>query len=167
MLPPLRRTSDTRALWKALIMRTIDMVASDHAPHMLEEKTADDVWAVKPGIPGLETTLPLLLTRVHRGEISLRTVVRVLARNPARIFGLRTKGQLGRGMDGDLVLIDPKTKFRIDSSMFHSKARFSPFDGVECIGRPLMTIVSGHIVYDKGAIVEKNCGNIMKPGVKP
>jgi len=166
MVPPLRRTGDTRALWKALIRRTIDIVASDHAPHTLEEKTANDVWAVKPGIPGLETTLPLLLTRVHRGEISLGTVVRVLARNPARIFGLRTKGQLGREMDGDLVLIDPKTRFRIDSSMFHSKARFSPFDGVECVGRPLMTIVSGRKVYDKGAIAEKNCGSIVIPRVR-
>ena len=166
MVPPLRKTSDTRALWRSLVGGKADVVASDHAPHSLEEKTASNVWAVKPGIPGLETTLPLLLTKVNRGEIALTRIVRALAENPARIFGLQGKGRLAAGMDGDLVLIDPKERFRIDSSTFHSKAHFSPFDGVECVGRPVMTIVSGRVVYDRGETVEKNHGQVVTSGVR-
>ena len=161
MVPPLRRPSDTKALWKAMLRRQVEMISSDHAPHTLEEKTARDVWAVRSGIPGLETTLPLLLTRVHRGDLTWARLVQVLAENPARIFGLDAKGRLANEMDGDLVLVDPKERFRIDSSSFRSKAHFSPFDGVECIGRPVTTIVSGHVVYDRGEVVEKNRGKIL------
>ncbi len=166
MVPPLRKTSDARALWRSLVRGQVDVVASDHAPHSLEEKTASNVCAVKPGIPGLETTLPLLLTRVNRGEIALTRIVRALAENPAKIFGLQGKGRLAAGMDGDFVLIDPKERFRIDSSRFYSKARFSPFDGLECIGRPVTTIVSGRIVYDRGEIVEKNRGEVVTSEVR-
>ena len=166
MVPPLRRRSDTRALWKAMLGGRIDIVASDHAPHTLEEKEAKDVWAVRPGLPGLETTLSLLLTRVHRGEMTLADLIRLLAQTPAEIFGLRGKGRLETGMDGDLVLIDPKTRFEIDSSKFYSKAHFSPFDGFKCVGRPVMTIVAGHVVHDRGEIVEKNQGRVVVRGVR-
>jgi len=161
MVPPLRARNDARSLWKAMIRGNIDMIASDHAPHSLEEKTARDVWKIRPGLPGLETTLPLLLTKVRHDEISLARLVRLLAENPARIFGLHRKGHLEAGMDGDVVLIDPKAQFRIDSSKFHSKAHFSPFDGVRCVGRPVMTIVAGHVVYDRGEIVEEKRGKIV------
>ena len=166
MVPPLRRRSDTRALWKAMLGGQIDIIASDHAPHVLEEKETRDVWAVKPGLPGLETTLPLLLTRVHRGEMTWAGLVRLLAEKPAGIFGLQGKGRLVVGMDGDLVLIDPKAQFKIDSSKFYSKAHFSPFDGVKCVGRPAVTIVAGHLVHDRGEIVEKNQGKVVVRGVR-
>lgn len=166
-VPPLRRPSDARALWRSTLRGQIDIVASDHAPHSLEEKTGSDAWAVRPGIPGLETTLPLLLTKVSRGGISLDRLVQVLAENPARIFGLQKKGRIAAGMDGDIVLIDPKARFRIDSSKFYSKAHFSPFDGLQCVGRPALTIVSGHVVYDRGEIVEKNCGKVVTREVRP
>jgi len=167
MVPPLRRPSDARALWRSTLRGHIDIVASDHAPHSLEEKTSGDAWQVRPGIPGLETTLPLLLTKVNRGEISLNRLVPLLAENPARIFSLPRKGRIAAGMDGDVVLIDPKERFRIDSSKFYSKAHFSPFDGLECIGRPAVTIVSGHVVYDRGEIIEKNRGMVMTREVRP
>jgi dihydroorotase (multifunctional complex type) len=162
MVPPLRRQGDTRALWGAMIRGDIDIVASDHAPHSPEEKSAMDVWMVRPGLPGLETTLPLLLTRVHRDEMTLAALVKLLADNPARIYGLQGKGHLEAGMDGDVVLIDPKARFKIDSSKFYSKAHFSPFDGFRCVGRPAVTIVAGHVVYDRGEIVEKNQGKIVR-----
>ena len=167
MVPPLRKPSDARALWRSTLRGKVDVVASDHAPHSLEEKSVGDVWKSRPGIPGLETTLPLLLTKASRGEIGLNGVVRVLAENPARIFGLRKKGRLAAGMDGDVALIDPNERFRIDSSKFYSKAHFSPFDGLQCVGRAAMTIVSGHVVYDRGEIVEKNRGMIMTREVRP
>jgi dihydroorotase (multifunctional complex type) len=162
MVPPLRRQGDTRALWGAMVRGDIDIVASDHAPHSPEEKSARDVWMVRPGLPGLETTLPLLLTRVNRGEMTLAALVKLLAENPARIFGLQGKGRLEVGMDGDLVLIDPKARFKIDSSKFYSKAHFSPFDGFKCVGRPAVTIVAGRVVYDRGEIVEENLGKIVR-----
>jgi len=167
MVPPLRKRSDARALWRSTLRGQVEMVVSDHAPHTVEEKTAPDIWTVRPGIPGLETTLPLLLTRVHRGEVSLPQLVRLLAGNPAKIFGLKKKGCLATGMDGDVVLINPKEPFRIDSSRFYSKARFSPFDGFECVGRPMMTIVSGCVVYDRGEIVERNRGKVLTAEVRP
>jgi len=166
MVPPLRRQSDTSALWRAMLRSEIDIVASDHAPHTLEEKTAKDVWTVRPGLPGLETTLPLLLTKVHRGELTLARLVQLLAEKPAHVFGLQGKGRLLEGMDGDLVLIDPKARFKIDSSKFYSKAHFSPFDGFKCVGQPVTTIVAGRVVYDRGEIVERNQGKIVARGVR-
>jgi dihydroorotase (multifunctional complex type) len=166
MVPPLRRQSDASALWRAMLRSEIDIVASDHAPHTLEEKTAKDVWTVRPGLPGLETTLSLLLTKVHRGELTLARLVQLLAEKPAHVFGLQGKGRLQVGMDGDLVLIDPKARSKIDSSKFYSKAHFSPFDGFKCVGQPVTTIVAGHVVYDRGEIVEKNQGKIVARGVR-
>jgi dihydroorotase (multifunctional complex type) len=160
MLPPLRSTEDAKALWRSMLKDGIDMVASDHAPHSIEEKNASDIWAIRPGIPGLETTLPLLLTKANHGQISLSRIVRLLAEHPAKVFGLRGKGRLAVGMDGDVVLIDQKERFKIDSHKFHSKAHFSPFDGAHCIGRPVTTIVLGHVVYDHGEIIERNRGKV-------
>ena len=161
MVPPLRKHSDTKALWRAMLRSEIDIVASDHAPHTLGEKTSKDVWSIRPGLPGLETTLPLLLTKVHHGELTLARLVQLLAEKPADIFGLHGKGRLQVGMDGDLVLVDPKARFKIDSSKFYSKAHFSPFDGFRCVGQPVTTIVAGHVVYDRGEIDEKNHGKII------
>jgi len=161
MGPPLRNSRDANSLWKSLIRSRIDVVASDHAPHTLEEKIREKVWDVEPGVPGLETTLPLLLTKLSRNEITLDRIIDVLASGPARIFGLQRKGQLAAGMDADVVLIDPKQHFRIDSSKFRSKVRFSPFDDVECIGQPVLTMVAGHVVYDHGEIVEMRQGKVL------
>jgi dihydroorotase (multifunctional complex type) len=166
MVPPLRRHADINALWRAMVRSEIDIVASDHAPHTLDEKTGRNVWSVRPGMPGLETTLPLLLTRVHRGELTLTRLVQLLAEKPADIFGLQGKGRLQAGMDGDLVLIDPKARSKIDSSNFHSKAHFSAFDGFKCAGQPVTTIVAGHVVFDRGEIVERNQGGIVARGVR-
>ena len=166
MVPPLRGHADTSALWKAIVRSEIDIVASDHAPHTLGEKTGSDMWSVRPGMPGLETTLPVLLTEVHRGELRLTRLVQLLAEKPADIFGLEGKGRLQEGMDGDLVLIDPKARSKIDSSKFYSKAHFSAFDGFKCVGQPVTSIVAGHVVYDGGQIVERNQGTIVVRGVR-
>jgi len=166
MVPPLRSPEDAGVLWNSAAGGRIDVVASDHAPHAIEEKTGEDVWALKPGIPGLETTLPLLLAKMHHKEITLSRIVRLLAENPARIFGLETKGRLSEGMDGDVVLVDPKKQSKVDSSEFYSKARFSPFDGTRCVGRPVLTIVSGHIVYERGEIIEEKQGEIVTGRVR-
>src|SRR5207247_8507642 len=106
-----------------------------------------------PGVPGLETTLPLMLTLFNRQQMNLSLLVRLLSENPARIFGLKSKAKLRKGADGDLVLIDLKKKSRIDSSKFLSKAKLSPFDGFKTQGAIHSTIVGGRLVYKEAEIV--------------
>ncbi len=161
-LPPLRSRVEAEALWRKTVKSFVDVIASDHAPHKIEEKLRENYWEVSPGIPGLETTLPLLLTKVNQGEISLQKLVELLAYNPSRIFNLKFKGELREGFDGDITLINLKKKFKIKSEKFFSKAKYSPFNGFKCIGKPVKTIVSGKLVMDDGEIiVEKGSGLII------
>jgi len=151
--PPLRTREDVSALWSALKRGFIDVIASDHAPHSFEEKNVDSVWEAKPGIPGLETSLSLLLTRVNEGRLSLVELVRLTAEEPARIFHLCKRGFLEEGNWADFVVVDMKREYKIDSSLFFSKAKYSPFDGMQVKGKPLKTFVNGKLVMDEGAIV--------------
>ena len=152
MVPPLRSEQTRRSLLNSTLMGLASIIASDHAPHTIKEK---DQSASKspPGVPGLETTLPLMLTLVNRRQMNLSLLVRLLSENPARIFGLNSKAKLWKGADGDLVLIDLKKKSRIDSSRFFSKAKFSPFDGFKTQGAVHSTIVGGRLVYNEPEIV--------------
>lgn len=153
--PPLRTEEDVEALWTAFKQGLIDALASDHAPHTIEEKTAESIWKVKPGIPGLETMLPLLLTQVNEGKLTLTNLIKASSKNPAEIFHIRDRGALTEGFYADLVVVDMKQKYRIDSSKFHSKARYSPFDGWTVKGKPTKTFVNGRLVMDEGEIVAK------------
>ena len=154
-MPPLRDKRDVDGLWEAVKNGWVDVLGSDHAPHTLKEKEAESVWEVKVGIPGLETTLPLLLTEVRRGRISIGDVVRLMSENPAEIFKLKNKGRLKEGNDADLTVVDLNRKYRVDASKFHSKAKFSPFEGREVEGKPVKTIVAGQLVMDDDEIVAK------------
>ena len=154
-MPPLRDKSEVDALWEAVKNGGVDVIGSDHAPHTLKEKEAESVWDVKVGIPGLETTLPLLLTEVRRGRISIGDVVRLMSENPAEVFKLKTRGRLKEGNDADLTVVDLNRKCKVDASEFHSKARWSPFDGREVQGKPVKTFVAGQLVMDDDEIVAK------------
>ena len=154
-MPPLRDKRDVDGLWEAVKNGWVDVLGSDHAPHTLKEKEAESVWEVKVGIPGLETTLPLLLTEVRRGRISIGDVVRLMSENPSEIFKLKNKGRLKEGNDADLTVVDLNRKYRVDASKFHSKAKFSPFEGREVEGKPVKTIVAGQLVMDDDEIVAK------------
>jgi dihydroorotase len=130
---------------------------------MIEEKKTDSVWDVKPGIPGLETMLPLLLTRVNEGHLSLSILARATSERPAKIFNLKDRGNLVEGNHADLVAIDMKQEYKIDSSRFHSKAKYSPFDGWRVKGKPVKTFVDGNLVMDEGEIVaEPGTGQIIR-----
>jgi dihydroorotase (multifunctional complex type) len=155
-MPPLRDKRDADALWEAVKNGWIDVLGSDHAPHTLKEKEAESIWEVKVGIPGLETTLPLLLTEVRRGRISIGDVVRLMSENPAEIFKLKNKGRLKEGNDADLTVVDLNRKYKIDPSKFHSKAKFSPFEGREVQGKPVKTIVAGQLIMDDDEIVARS-----------
>ncbi|MFX1351283.1 MAG: dihydroorotase family protein [Promethearchaeota archaeon] len=161
MLPPLRTKSDAEYLWANVVNDgLIDIVASDHAPHAIEEKR--DFTSAPSGIPGLETTLPLLLTQVLAGRLSMKRLVELTSENPARIFNLGKKGRIAEGYDADLTLIDTKSETCIDAEMFLSKAKFSPFSGWKIHAIPMTTIVGGRIVMrDREIVALPGSGNVI------
>jgi len=164
MVPPLRSEETRRSLLKSTLAGLSSLIASDHAPHTIKEK---DQSASKspPGVPGLETTLPLMLTLVNRQQMPLSLLVKLLSENPARIFGLKSKAKLRKGADGDVVLVDLKKKSKIDSSKFFSKAKFSPFDGFKTQGAVHSSIVSGKVMYKEGEIVTREgSGSVLRSG---
>lgn len=154
-IPPVRTMGDMKALWNGLKHGLIDTLGSDHAPHAVEEKVPASVWEVKPGIAGLETMLPLLLTQVNKGRLTIAELVQLTSKRPAEIFHLRDRGTLSKGSHADLAVVDIKQKHTIDSSQFNSKAKFSPFDGWQVKGRSVKTFVDGRLVMDEGEIVAK------------
>ena len=167
MAPPLRDRTNVDALWHGLKDGSIDTVGSDHAPHTLEEKAASNVWDVKAGIPGLEVTLPLMLTAVRKKLLSIDKVVSLLAEKPAEIYGLNDRGRLEVGQTADLAIIDYKRQFKINASKFKSKAKFSPYKEWDVYGKPVKTIVNGQLVFDDGEIVVKGgVGSIVRGGAQ-
>ena len=146
MNPPLRRKADNDALWQALRSGKIDILASDHAPHLPEEKR-EDIWEAPPGVPGVETMLPLMLIAVKKNLISLERLVDAISARPAKIFGLAGKGKIERGMDADLVIVDSKAVTEINADRLHSRAEWTPYQGKQAIF-PKMTIVRGRVVWD-------------------
>jgi dihydroorotase len=162
--PPLRSYRAKRGLWRDFLTGRVDIMASDHAPHSLHEKRRANVWDIPSGFPGLETTLPLLLTQVHKGRLTLGRVIDVLARNPARIFRLNRKGAIAKGFDADLTVVDFTEEFVIDASTFHSKAKYSPFEGKKVVGKPVQVFLGGQLVMNDGEIVSKpGSGRILSP----
>ncbi len=155
IMPPLRSHSHIESLWRGIIDGGVDIISSDHAPHALQEKVAGSIWDVKVGVPGLETTLPLMLTMVRRNRLPLDDLVRLLSEKPAEIFHLKDRGRLAQGKKADLVAVDLHQKFKIDASKFHSKAKYSPYNGWEVQGRPVKTFVNGFLVMDEQEIVAK------------
>lgn len=160
-VPPIRSEQQRQGLWRSFRTGEVDILASDHAPHTLEEKTTTDAWKAASGVPGLETSLPTLFTQVSLGKLSLRRLIEATATIPARIFGLKHKGVLKEGYDADIVLLDPKAKVRIRPETFLSKAKYSPFKGMLCIGRAAYTFVNGVLVAEKGGIVGPPAGMVI------
>jgi dihydroorotase len=156
MNPPLRDPSDNNALWDGLRDGSIDIVASDHAPHLPEEKK-EGIWEAPAGVPGVETLLPLMLMAVRSNLISLDRLVDALAAKPAEIFGLMSKGQIVPGKDADLVLVDPKAITRIKADRLHSRAEWTPYEGREAIF-PQATLVRGTVVFQEDLEVRPGFG---------
>jgi len=162
-VPPLRTKENVDSLWKAITVGTVDTIGSDHAPHTLEEKKAASIWDVKAGLPGLETTLPLILTAVHKGKLTMSRAIELLSEKPAEIFCLKGKGKLEQGSAADLAVVDFNLSYQIDASKFKSKAKFSPFDKWGVQGKLLKTYVGGLLVMDNGEIVTRpGSGSIVR-----
>jgi dihydroorotase len=163
MDPPPRDSSTVSEMWRYLNGGAIDIIASDHAPHPLEDKLKKNVWEVPAGIPGLETTLPLMLTEVNNGRLTLDDVVRYLSEKPSRIFHLPNKGRISRGLDADLTIIDLGKQSTINSDSFYSKAKYSPFNGRKVKGKAVKTIVAGKIVMEDDEIVaDPGSGSVLR-----
>lgn len=152
MLPPLRSPYDCQTLRQMLCNKcAIDCVASDHAPHTAEDKKTEYLRAAA-GIPGLETSVPLLLTQVFDGKITWVDYLRICCSAPADILGLSGKGVLAEGFDADIIVVS-KEEYKIRGERFFSKAKITPFEGYRVLARPIITIVGGETVYSHGKFV--------------
>jgi dihydropyrimidinase len=158
MSPPLRTKEDNLMLWRALAQEELQTAATDHCSYTWEQKSqAETCFDTPPGIPGVETLLPLLYSEgVGKGRITLSQLVRFLAGNPARIFGLYPqKGTLVPGSDGDLVIFDPEKEVVLTGSSLHSAAGYTPFEGWKVKGYPRATILRGQVVCQDGKLFAK------------
>lgn len=153
MNPPVRDVTHRDALRAALGAGSFDTVGSDHAPHLLEEKALR--YPQSPsGMPGVQTLLPILMTlALDLGVVSLEQAIALLCENPAGLFGLREKGFVLPGFDADLAVTDLEGRFTVEDSWIQSKCGWSPYTGETLRGRPVHTIVGGHIALRDGEIV--------------
>lgn len=151
--PPARSKEKSHELRKIFQEGHLQLLSSDHAPSTVEQKLEGNIWDCNFGLPGVETTLPMMLSLVNDGEISLQDIVKIYSENPAKILGLYPKkGNITVGVDADFVLIDMKKKWTIRNENIVSKAGWTPFDGKEITGKPMYTIVRGNIVLEDGKI---------------
>ncbi len=159
--PPLRKWEDQEALWSALRKGTIDIIASDHAPHTLEEKERFE--DAPSGIPGVETMLPLLLSFVKHGKFELGRFVNAVSERPGEIFGIK-KGKLREGYDADFIVIDMRKEIEIKAKNLHSKAGWTPYDGFSAVF-PRFTFVRGDMVIEDWELVgERGFGRMVGEG---
>ena len=152
---PVRRKTDNEALLGAL-RGVIKVIASDHATHTEGEKERgwDDIWESPPGLPAVETMLPLLLTKVNEGVLELGTLIDAASANPAKVIGqFPRKGCIRVGSDADLVLVDMKMQRVIRGEGLHGKTKWTPFEGWRARGAPVATYVRGVEAYVDGEAV--------------
>jgi len=155
--PPLRTRAEVDALWGYVLDGTIDTIGSDHGPFTTEEKDKGsvDIFVAPAGFPGLETRLPLILTAVKQGRLSMKRAIELLSTNPSKVFGLYPrKGTIAIGADADFVVVDLNTPFVIDHHQMLTKSRDAcrVFDGLPVYGKVLKTLVRGQVVYSDGKV---------------
>ncbi len=163
MNPPLRDRRNPKMLLNALNDGTIDIVATDHAPHTEAEKDVG-IKSAPSGVPGVETFLPLMLVAVKRNLIPIGRMIDVTSTNPARIFGLTrySKGIFAEGYDADLIIVDPSNITAIKGDNLHSKAGWTPYEGMEGIF-PEYTLSRGEIIWDGEILASRGHGSFL-PG---
>ncbi len=149
MNPPVRDRRHQERLRRALADGEAACVGSDHAPHTAEEKAKPFPYAPS-GIPGVQTTLPLLLTAVRDGWLDWAGLLRASNEGPRRVYGIQGKGLVEPGVDGDLVLVDPQIRQPLPERWLRSRARTNPFVGRELAGWPVATVLAGQVIYRHG-----------------
>lgn len=151
MNPPLRSKENNEILWKALLDGVIDCIATDHAPHTLAEK-AKPYPHSPSGMPGVETSLLLMLTEYKKGRCTLAQVVKWMCSNPAKLYNIPNKGEIKVGYDADVILVDLKNYKPVLKENLATKCGWSPFEGWSLTGWPVYTIVLGNIALEKGKL---------------
>ena len=151
MKPELRKKSDNEFLWKAINEGCIDTIGTDHAPHLIEEK----MEKVTFGMPGVETSLALMLTAYNEGKIKLPVIQKLMCENPAEIMKIFRRGKLKEGYYADVIVVDTEKEWIADvDDTLESKCGWTPYENWKLKGKNIMTIVNGEIVYEKGKINE-------------
>lgn len=155
MNPPLRGSHSIKALVNGINDGTIDMIASDHAPHLESEKDVD-IRAAPSGVPGVETLMPLMLAAVRKNILPLSRMIMLTSWNPAKAFGLdrKSKGRLEVGFDADLIIVNPRELRPIKAEFLHSKAGWTPFEGMEGVF-PEYTLSRGEVIWIEESINAK------------
>ncbi|MDA7418296.1 dihydroorotase [Xenophilus arseniciresistens] len=157
--PPIREARHNLPLWEALMDGTLDMIATDHAPHAPEEKTRESIWDCDCGFPGVETQMPLMLTEVNRGRASLMDYVRWSAVAPAKAWGLYgTKGVIAPGAHADIAIVDMERAGVLSQNRLQSISKISPWNGRPVKGYPLHTLLRGRFVMREGRLVNEAVG---------
>ena len=145
--PPVREKRNQEPLWAALIDGTVDVIATDHAPHSVEEKTRKDIWTVDCGFPGVETQMPMMLTEAAAGRFSVSDYVRWSSAQSGKDLGtLSAQGRDPAGADADIAIVDLDREWSIDDAKLQSLSRITPFHGRKVKGLPMHTLVRGRFV---------------------
>ncbi len=153
MNPPIRDGRHAPVLWEGLKDGTLKWIATDHAPHTKEEKSRP-YNECPSGMPGVETSMAMMLDQVNQGRCTIEEVVRWMCENPVKLYRVRNKGRIAEGFDADITLVDLKKKKIVCGAEMFTKVKWSPFEGVELQGWPVMTIVGGRVVFENGKVNE-------------
>jgi dihydroorotase len=157
MNPPIRDASHQPGLWRGIETGVADVLGSDHAPHTREEK-ARPYPASPSGMPGVQTLVPVMLTHVADGRLSLERFVDLTSAGPNRVFGMANKGRMAEGYDADLTLVDLKARRTIRHEEMATRSGWTPFDGFQAKGWPMATIVRGRVVMRDDQVVAEGAG---------
>ncbi|MCB0341339.1 MAG: dihydroorotase [Pseudobdellovibrionaceae bacterium] len=157
MNPPIRDKYHQEAIWQALNDGTVDILGSDHAPHTKEEKQKP--YPLSPsGMPGVQTTLPLMLDHIHHGRLTLFRLLELMVENPVRLFGIKDRGAIAVGKCADLTIVDLKAQREITNQWMETRSGWTPFAGMKVHGWPIATIIDGQIVMRDDQILGKPLG---------
>ena len=153
MNPPIRSQEHVDALWLWGMQQGVaDVLGSDHAPHTKEEK-ANPYPASPSGMPGVQTLVPLMLTHVAKGRLSLERFIDLTSAGAQRVFGTANKGRMAVSYDADLTIVDLKARRTITHDQQATRCGWTPFDGVEATGWPMATVVRGRVVMQDGELI--------------
>ena len=161
MNPPLRNKEHYDRLWVAIKNNIVDVLGSDHAPHL--KKNKDKEYPDTPsGMPGVQTIFPVMLDHVNNGKLSLNQLINLMCENPCRIFGIKNKGFIKEGFDADLTIADMNKEVVIKDEIIASKCGWTPFNNYKVKGFPVGTIVNGNLVMSDGKVVLESKGQPLK-----
>ena len=159
--PPIREKKHQDALWDALNKKIVDIIASDHAPHTLEEKAS--VYPKSPsGTPGVQTLVPIMLNHVNNNKLSLSRLVSLWSYGPERVHKIYGKGRIQEGYDADFTIVDMNKEMTIQNSQQKSKSQWSPYDGMKVKGWPTHTIIRGNCVMRNDEILGRPLGEMIQ-----